>query len=120
MSDEKVIHIFKPSDDLPPCPMEVKSSSPVFHCNHRSLQIDTHERTVRCDACCAMLDPFDYIARNGQSLQMAWRDYRIVRDRIKALNESVERLAREEKRLKASIRRTKQKIPDRLDVRGEP
>lgn len=120
MSDEKVIHAFRPADDLPACPIDVTSSSPVYHCEHRSLQIDLHERTVRCDACGAMLDPFNYLARNGQSLQMAWRDYRSVRNRIKALNESIERLVREEKRLKAAVKRAKDKVPDRLDVRGEP
>lgn len=120
MSDEKIIHVFRQADDLPPCPMDVTSSSPVYHCDHRQLQIDTHDRTVRCDACGATLDPFTYLARNGQSLQMAWRDYRAVRDRIKALNESIERLMREEKRLKAAVKRAKDRLPDRLDVRGEP
>lgn len=118
--NEKVIHAFKAADDLPPCPIQVKSSSPVYHCDHRSLQIDVHERSIRCDACGAVLDPFSYLVKNGQSLQMAWQDYRAVRERVKSLNESIERLVREEKRLKALIRRTKDKLPERLDVRGEP
>jgi hypothetical protein len=118
MSDEKIIqHAFGAAKELPDCPIRVESSSPIFHCNHPALAIDTHERAIRCAKCDAVLDPFDYLANCGRSIQMAWRDYKYTRAEITRLNESVDRLKREEKRLKASIRRQQQKAPI-LDVRG--
>lgn len=119
MSDEKVIHAFKAPEDIPPCPMDVKSSSPVYHCSHPSLEIDTHERSIRCTKCGAMLDPFDYLAKNGLSIQEAWRNHDLMRRRIREMHESIERLTKEEKRLKAAIRRAKEKMPVQLDVRGK-
>lgn len=119
MSDDKVIRPFDKVAEIPACPIEVKSSSPVFHCSHGQLEIDVYERTVRCSQCGAMLDPFDYLAKQGQELKFMWGRYREVKKRIHELNESVDRLAREEKRLKASIRRNKEKLPV-LDVRREP
>ena len=119
MSDEKVVHAFGKATDVPDCPIKITSTSPVFHCSHGRLEIDTHERAIRCAECGAALDAFDYLTRQGQELNFMWVQYRHVKQRIKALNESVDRLAREEKRLKASIRRAKEKLPV-LDVRREP
>lgn len=119
MSDDKVVHAFGTAADVSDCPIKLTSSSRVFHCSHGQLEIDQHERTIRCADCGAMLDAFNYLVNQGQELRFMWQRYREVKQRITALNESVDRLAREEKRLKASIRRNKEKLPV-LDVRREP
>lgn len=107
-------------DGIPECPMELIStrSKQIYHCEHPSLIIDVHERSIRCAKCDAALDPFDYLARSGQQIQRAWADYKSVRSRISDFNESIVRLQREEKRLKALVKRLQDKSATKLDVRG--
>ena len=119
MTDDKVIHAFKAPGDVPECPIDVVSSSSVYHCSHQSLEIDTHERTIRCSKCGAVLDPFNYLATNGRAIKLAWQDHDAVRRRVGEMRESIERLAREEKRLKAAVKRAREKLPVQLDVRGK-
>lgn len=116
MSDDNKITQLHKADALPECPIRVHSTSPVYHCGHNALVIDSHERSIRCAKCDAVLDPFDYLASCGRNIQLAWRDYKYMRDEIRKLNESVGRLKREERRLKASIKRQQQKTTV-LDVR---
>ena len=108
-------------EGIPECPMELVSSrgKTIYHCDHASLIIDTHERSIRCAKCDDALDPFNYIAATAQHIQCAWRDYKSVRSRISDFNESIARLQREEKRLKALVKRLQDKSAARLDVRGD-
>lgn len=117
MSEDNVISAFA-GRELPPCPMTVTNSTNNLICNHPSLLIDTHDRSIRCAKCNAVLDAFNYLATNGASIQRAWAEARFVRSEIEKLNESVDRLKREEKRLKALVRRLQDKSASRLDVRG--
>jgi|SRR5690348_14446423 len=117
--DGKVVLAFGSATEVPDCPIKLTNSSPVFHCRHGQLEIDVHERSIRCAECGATLDAFDYLAVQGGELNFMWQRYREVKQSIHRLNESVDRLTREEKRLKASIRRNKEKLPV-LDVRREP
>ena len=107
-------------ESIPECPMELISShnKQLYHCDHASLIIDVHERSIRCAKCGASLDPFDYLAGTGQQIQRAWADYKSVRSRIQDFNESIARLQREEKRLKALVKRLQDKSATKLDVRG--
>lgn len=107
-------------EGIPDCPMELVSSrsKQIFYCDHPSLIIDVHERSIRCAKCDAALDAFDYLASTGQQIQCAWADYKAVRNRINDFNESIARLQREEKRLKALVKRLQDKTASKLDVRG--
>ena len=107
-------------EGIPECPMELVSSrsKQIYYCDHPSLIIDVHERSIRCAKCDAALDPFDYLERSGNQIQRAWDDYKAVRRRISDFNESIARLQREEKRLKALVKRLQDKSATKLDVRG--
>ena len=107
-------------EGIPECPMELVSSrsKAIYHCEHASLIIDAHERSIRCAKCDAALDPFNYLASTAQHIQCAWRDYKSVRSRISDFNESITRLQREEKRLKALVKRLQDKSATRVEVRG--
>lgn len=116
MSDDK-IKAFPKADALPECPMTVESRLRGF-CSHPSIVIDPHERSIRCAKCDASLDAFDYLHQNGLHIQSAWRDFKFVRDRISEMNQSVDRLKREEKRLRALVKRLQDKSSAKLDLRG--
>lgn len=107
-------------EGIPECPMDVVSSrdKKVYYCEHPSLIIDVHERSIRCARCDASLDPFDYLASTGQQIQRMWADYKSVRSRINDFNESIARLQKEEKRMKALVKRLQDKSASKLDVRG--
>jgi len=81
------------------------------YCDHASITLDEHTRTVRCadPKCAAVLDPFDFLRSNARTLQMAWINYRQVTVRASEIAERVTDLKREEQRLRAQVKRHQEK-----------
>lgn len=117
MSDDNVIHAFGKADELPENLLQVRRD-PTMYCAHASILLDEHDRSVQCCKCGATLDAFDFLRLNGLHIQMAWQNYRQAKSHVEALNESVSKLQREEKRLKALVKRLQDKTGAKLDVRG--
>lgn len=119
MSGEKIIqHTFGKADALPENILKVERGTDTCYCAHGSILLDEHLRQVQCAKCGAVLDAFDFLRGNGTHIQRAWNNYRQAQGQVAALNESIAKLAREEKRLKALIRRLQDKSGAKLDVRG--
>lgn len=116
MNEDKIM-AFPKADALPECPVKVTSSAQQY-CRHPSIVIDVHDRSIRCSKCDAALEAFDYLTQNGAEIQRAWADHKAMQRRVGELNESVVKLLREEKRLKALVRRLQDKTATKLDVRG--
>lgn len=104
--------------ELPPCPVTIKPA-PFGWCSHANLIIDEHQREIRCAKCSAVLDPFDYLRQSGAQIQRAWADFKFTRTRIDELNTSVDKLRKEEKRLKAAVKRLQSKPGLTLNTRGD-
>lgn len=119
MSEDNVVHAFK-SATLPEQTFTIEkppAGKPTF-CQHSGLRIDPHERTIACARCGQTLDPFDYLLTNAVVLQRAWQDHSYVKRELGDIQDRITELKKEEKRLKAQIKRSADKIVS-VDVRGK-
>lgn len=119
MSDEsKVVKAF-PMAELPENPLQIESRNPhsPYFCKHDSVRLNEHERTIHCACCGAALDPFDFVLDNAKTIQRAWEGYRITTNMISELNQRVDVLKKEEKRIRAQIKRLNDKSGI-ISVRG--
>lgn len=119
MSDEKVVHAF-PSSELPEnlLSIEPRPAGVPYLCRHESVRLNEHDRVVNCAQCGATLDPFDFLRSNARTIQMAWSNHREASARVTELNERISLLAREEKRLRAQVKRLQDKSGGVLNLRA--
>ena len=117
-TDDKVVHAFPSADPLPENILQVERDKLSYYCQHPSILLDEHTRSVQCAKCGHILDAFDFLRNNGLHIQRAWDNHRQAQARVTVLNESINTLAREEKRLKALVKRLQDKSGAKLDVRG--
>lgn len=104
--------------DLPINPIQIERR-PMTPCSHEEIRLDEHSRTVVCERCDAVLDPFDFLLYNARVIQSAWTSHRAVKEQVRKLNESVSTLKREQKRLASSVRRLRDKNGEVLSLRRE-
>ena len=104
---------------LPGNPMEMAPRRPGW-CSHEAVTLDEHVRTVTCadPKCGAVLDPFDFLAGNGRTIQRAWSAYREAMRQANEVAERVSVLKKEEQRLRAMVKRLQEKVPV-LNTRGK-
>lgn len=120
MADEKVIRAF-PANELPENLIAIEPRAPgkPYFCAHEKISLNAHDRTVNCAQCGATLDPFDFLLNNAKTLQMAWQNHRSASMKVSELNERIAALAKEEKRLRAQVKRLQDKAGSVLEVRGK-
>lgn len=106
-----------PGIELPTNRLELMEE-PLRYCEHDQVRVDGHRRVVCCVKCGAVLDPFDFVVHNAKTISWAWRDYRTARRQLAELATRVDDLKREEKRLKALVKRLRDRAGEVLDVRG--
>ncbi|WP_343724876.1 hypothetical protein [Herbaspirillum huttiense] len=117
MSEQNVV-------SFPGVPQEVPEQTitlekqPFNMCQHAKISLDSHQRLVNCAQCGAVLDPFEYLVKNAVVLRRAWTDHASVKHVLADMNDRAAALKKEEQRLKASVRRLKEKQPV-IDTRGK-
>jgi len=119
MSDDNVIHAFK-SAELPEQTLIVEKppAGKKMYCQHGKLSIDPHERRISCAECGQALDPFDYLLTSAVVINRAWKDHSYVKRELCDIQDRITELKKEERRLKAQIKRHADKIAI-VDVRGK-
>lgn len=117
MSDTKVL-TFPGAEPIPENPITIEQPKRLTFCSHESVSLDEHQRVVNCRQCGAVLDAFSFLRDNARTLQRAWQNYRTVNAKVAEVQERVELLERERKRLSAQVKRLQEKSPA-LDVRGK-
>lgn len=117
MSDDKIL-TFPGSEPLPENPLQLVERHSVY-CDHQRITLDDHERVVRCDACGKVFDPFTFLRDQARHIQTAWQHHRQVMHAVKEKSASVTALLAEEKRLRAQVKRLKEKT-EPIDLRAEP
>ena len=120
MKDEKVIRAF-PANELPENLLTIEPRAPgrPYFCSHEKISLNDHDRTVNCAQCGATLDPFNFLLNNAKTLQMAWQNHRATASKVGELNERIAQLTKEEKRLRAQVKRLQDKAGSVLEVRGK-
>lgn len=120
MSDEKVIHAFRGSE-LPENPLQIEPRDPrlPYYCEHADVRLNEHDRTIHCAKCGAALDPFNFVRDNARTIQRAWDNHRTANAKVRELSERIGVLAKEEKRLRAQVKRLQDKSGEVLSVRGK-
>jgi len=103
---------------LPDNPLGIAQRHPGF-CNHESVLLDEHSRTVQCAKCGATLEPFSFLLGNARLIERAWQSHREVSRIAKEIAERVHMLKKEELRLRAMVKRLQDKSGAVLDVRGK-
>lgn len=118
MSDNKIIHAFP---DLPENLMTVapRGAEVPYFCQHEAIRLNAHERTVHCARCGAALDPFDFLLNETTTIGRAWERHREAHRKVDELNERITALTKEEKRLRAAVRRLQDKAQEVVVVRGK-
>lgn len=99
--------------------IEPRNAALPFHCGHEAIRLDQHDRAVFCARCGATLDPFMFLLNNAATIQRAWQNHHEAQRKVRELNDRIEVLAKEEKRLSAMVKRRQEKVGF-LDVRGKP
>jgi len=117
---DNVIQAFQKSE-LPEQTLLIEKQPPgkPYYCDHAGLRIDTHERTIACSNCGQALDPFDFLHKNAVVLQRAWQDHASVKRDMGEMIDRVTALKKEEKRLRAMVKRLADKNEAVIDVRGK-
>jgi len=120
MSDEKVIHAF-PGSELPENPLQIEPKDPrlPYYCEHANVRLNEHDRTIACVKCGATLDPFNFVRDNARTIQRAWQSHKEASRIAGELNERINGLKKEEKRLRAQVKRLQDKTGEVLSVRGK-
>lgn len=110
MDDDNVIRPF-PTNELPENLVQIapKPTHLPYSCEHGSVRLDEHDRSVQCTKCGAMLDPFNFILRQARTLQSAWDNYKYVRRELSEVTDRVTYLKKEEQRIKARLKRLQTK-----------
>lgn len=118
MSTDKVVSPF-PARDMPEnlLAIEPRNSAVPYFCTHEAVTLNAHDRTVNCARCNATLEPFNFLMDNARTIHMAWQNYREARTRVSDLNDSIAILAKEEKRLRAQVKRLQKKAGGVLNFR---
>lgn len=117
VSDEKIVHAF-PTVGLPENTMVIEPRKPTW-CEHLDVRLNEHDRTIHCAKCGAALDPFNFVLNNARTIQRAWDNHRMASAKVNELNERVNALAKEEKRLRATVKRLQDKSGAVISVRGK-
>lgn len=118
MADDSKVLNFPAAPTLPPKPAEIERGTERY-CSHLSrIRLDEHARAVFCAECGAALDPFNFLHKSSQWITRAWSDHaHVVAEAVRRRGE-VDALKKEAQRLKAQIKRMRDKQPDTvLDCR---
>lgn len=115
--NDKVVQAFP---GLPENPLQIeKVTRTPFYCQHEAIRINSHERTVHCATCNAALDPFDFLLNSAATLRRAWENHKSASTMVAELNDRVMFLKKEEKRLRAQVKRLQDKTGEVVQYRGE-
>lgn len=98
-----------PGAELPEQTLLVERKQFNF-CEHNKISLDEHRRVVKCASCDKVYDPFDFLHKEAQRLEAAWRNYGQVRKELSELIDRVDNLKKEEARLKARIKTARVKV----------
>jgi hypothetical protein len=118
MTDNKVVHAF-PAAELPDnlLAIEPRPAGVPYFCQHDAVTLNEHDRMVNCAKCGATLEPFNFLQSNARTIQMAWINYREAQRKVAELNESIAILTKEQKRLRAQVKRQQDKSGAVLNLR---
>lgn len=118
MSDNKVVQAF-PATELPENLMaiEARPAGVPYFCAHEAVTLNEHDRMVNCTRCGAALEPFNFLLSNARTIQMAWSNHREATRKVSELNDRIAILAKEEKRLRAQVKRLQEKSGGVLNLR---
>lgn len=103
--DGKVISIGKDGHD----PQFKLIKAPTSLCRHYSLEIDEFNRNVNCAICGKAIDPFDWLAKIAAEDIAMRQTIKWRKSEEKRIFDRVEELKKEERRVKARIRRAEVK-----------
>lgn len=98
-----------PGADLPEQTLLIERK-PYNFCSHDKISLDEHRRVVKCASCDQVFEPFDFLHKEAQRLEVAWRDHAHTRRVLNDLIDRVDNLKKEEARLKARIKTAKTKV----------
>jgi len=106
--------------ELPENPLQLAPHRSGW-CSHPAIVLDHHTRSVHCAdlKCGAVLDPFNYLLNNANTLQRAWSNYREASRQASEAAERVSVLKKEEQRLRAMVKRLQEKSGAVVNVRAK-
>jgi hypothetical protein len=85
-------------------PVISKKSTP---CNHPQILLDPGYRVVECKKCNQIIDPFDYLMEWANGDRHLNETRKRIKREIRKINENLKLLRKEERNIKARIRRAK-------------
>lgn len=97
--------------------IEQRPAGVPYFCNHEAVTLNEHDRVVNCTRCGATLDPFSFLMSNARTIQMAWSNYKEAKHKVAELHDRIAMLAKEEKRLRAQVKRLQDKTGGVLNLR---
>lgn len=87
-------------------------NEPRCNSNHARARVHEATRRLRCVECDAELDPFDFLARMAQRLDVYVGSIRALRHREERLLAKVQSLERDERNTKARLKTAKKRLAE--------
>lgn len=73
-------------------------------CAHKLIEIDVHEREIRCRKCDAKIDSFDWLVSQAQQQVNVAMDADILTKDVASLNEQKSRLLKDLSKMKTELK----------------
>lgn len=79
-------------------------------CLCRQIFVDEQTRTIQCQSCSRVIDPFDYLMKSAKKQQNTVFEIEASRKTLGELQEQIQDLRRERQNLKAQVDRLRKKV----------
>lgn len=119
MNDDNIRQF--PTSELPENTLVARRDDKMYSCSHAKLICDEHSRTIVCanDRCAKVIEPFQYIFTQALHIQDAWQRHGQVSRELRELCDRLGTLKKEEKRLRAMVKRLQDKTGGVIDMRPQ-
>lgn len=97
--------LFPAKEDDPKERINFRLENEGHYCLHPSFTISEETRTVRCQKCNAVIEPFDLLLSIAKKETRLANDLRVLRDEERQRRANIEKLIQIERNAKARIRR---------------
>ena len=90
----------------------LKLKKPEKYCNHQIILVDEHTRTVECEECGQIIDPFDYLHKVASEQLYLHEKYKSMERLVIAKAKELEEIKKAIKKDKRIIRKMMENTVD--------
>ncbi|MFZ2172371.1 MAG: hypothetical protein WAW61_22385 [Methylococcaceae bacterium] len=89
-----------------------KDESIGVYCQHSTIEVDDHYKTLECAKCGKVFEPYEYVLSLATKEDRVAKSINYLKNEERSLIENIEKLKKESRNLKAQINSNRKKIID--------